>query len=125
MSISVEVCGNFPVCPTGEPPCVGEIPTMTSDINRRAFLATSSSAILAATALPGLAHQASRQLPTGPVYGRVGPRGIAPNSRGEVSLLDGTRLDVHHGSASEIAAGKSVWATRDDHGSFTVLYAEV
>jgi hypothetical protein len=103
---------------------------MTAFVNRRAFLASSASAI-AVLAVAG--HAASRvdprPAPSGPVYGRIGPRGIGPGttsapSRGEVILLDGRVLEATHVASRGIRAGKSVLLAPDGDEGWSILYAE-
>ncbi|QEH34786.1 hypothetical protein OJF2_33280 [Aquisphaera giovannonii] len=103
---------------------------MSFAITRRAFL-TASSVAVSGVAIPHRVAQAdARPLPAGPVYGRVGERGIRPGregrpSLGEAELLDGRRLLVRHEAAHAIGAGKSVLLAPSADGVFSILYAEV
>jgi hypothetical protein len=99
-------------------------------ITRRAFLAVTSST-LATVAIGRKAVQAdSRPLSPGPLYGRVGRRGLGPATAklptlGEVVTLDGRTLLVRHEGNRRLAPGKSVWLSPDADGVLSILYAEV
>ncbi len=103
---------------------------MIDPLSRRAFLAKSSGAI-AALAVGRRALGASpRAEPPGPVYGRVGPRGLAGGSSvapssGEVILIDGRVLRASHVGPRGIGAGKSVLLAPEGDRGWSVLYAEV
>lgn len=102
-----------------------------SAITRRDFLASSagSLAAVAVAARPGLARDETSPLPAGPVYGRVGKRGIPPGtaeapSRGDVILLDGRVLVASHETRQGIRPGRSVLLAPDGPGRWTILYAQ-
>jgi hypothetical protein len=100
-------------------------------VTRRSFLGTSAGLVtaLAASAAPHTTRaNAILELP-GAVYGRAGSKGIAAGtgsapSRGEVNLLDGTRIEVAHAGGQHILAGKSVLLSPDENSEWSVLYAE-
>ncbi len=99
-------------------------------ISRRNFLAASSTALAATLLGPGGAQANSHDLPTGPVYGRVGKRGIRPGSvelptNGQIRLVDGRTLKVRHETQYAIAPGASVLVAPSEDGVFSVLYAEI
>ena len=99
---------------------------MIDNMTRRTFFAASASTI-AALAGTSVAH--SPTAPSGPVYGRTGPRGIAPGtasrpSRGEVALLDGRVIEALHVTSRGIGARKSVFLVPEAGGAWSVLYAE-
>jgi hypothetical protein len=101
-------------------------------VTRRSFLGTSAG-IVATIAASAVTHGAQANAPrasAGAVYGRVGPKGIAPGmlsapSRGEVILIDGTALEASHAAGQQILAGKSVLLSPDECGGWSVLYAEL
>ena len=104
---------------------------MIAPVTRRAFLASSASAVaaLAVAAGPSVARVAPRPQPSGPVYGRTGSRGFAPGtasspSRGEVILLDGRVIEASHVTSRGIGAGKSVFLVPDGDEGWSILYAE-
>jgi hypothetical protein len=99
-------------------------------MTRRAFLVATSSALAAASLNPTTEQGGSQPLPSGPVYGRVGGRGLDPGAvdrpaLGEVATLDGRALVVRYASGQRLAPGKSVWLAPEADGVFSVLYAEV
>lgn len=107
-----------------------ELKMLTATIHRRGFLATSAGALASIAVGRSVAAEADpRPTPLGPVYGRVGRRGIAPGrasapARGEVILLDGRRLEVSHVTGQGIRAGASVLLAPDGVDGWSILYAE-
>jgi hypothetical protein len=103
---------------------------MLTHVTRRDFLTISTRAIAALAIVSPLKNPAmSRSVPTGPVYGRTGPKGIAGGtitapSRGQVILLDGRMIVVSHVSARGIEAGRSVFLSPEEGGRWSILYAE-
>ena len=102
---------------------------MNAPATRRAFLASSASAVAAVAAGPSAARVAPRPQLSGPVYGRTGSRGFAPGaasspSRGEVIILDGRVLEASHVTSRGIGAGKSVFLVPDGDEGWSILYAE-
>ncbi len=104
---------------------------MITAVTRRAFLAatTGSIAVLAA-GTSGAAGTDSPAVPSGPVYGRVGRRGLSPGtasapSRGDVILLDGRVLEASHVTGRGIRPGASVLLAPGAGGGWSILYAEL
>lgn len=98
---------------------------MNVPMSRRDFLGS----VAVAAVAPAIVRAQPRPEPAGPVYGRTGPRGIAPGtasrpSRGPVTLLDGRTLDAGHVTAWRIAPGKGVLLAPDGDGGWSILYAE-
>ncbi len=101
-------------------------------VTRRSFLEVSAGVIatLAASVPHSVAQTDSHNGTSGVVYGRVGRKGIAPASHsasswGNVVLLDGSVLKAENASDQLIGAGKSVLLTIDEHGGWSILYAEL
>jgi hypothetical protein len=100
-------------------------------VTRRSFLGKSAGLVIALGASAALHTprvNATFELP-GAVYGRAGSKGIAAGtcsapSRGEVDLIDGTRLAVVHVGGQHIHAGRSVLLSPDDNCEWSILYAE-
>jgi hypothetical protein len=104
---------------------------MVTIVTRRAFLAGSAGSIAFLAAGPsGAAGADSSPVPTGPVYGRVGRRGIPPGtasapSRGDVIQLDGRVLVACHVTGRGIRPGASVLLVPDAGCGWSILYAEL
>jgi hypothetical protein len=104
---------------------------MITAVTRRTFLVASAGAIAVfAAGTSGAACTDPRPVPSGPVYGRVGRRGLSPGtasapSRGDVILLDGRVLEASHVTGRGIRPGASVLLAPDAGGGWSILYAEL